>query len=226
MRNAVPSAAPTARAEVDVASRVARRAVAGREEAYTDEVRRLLDAAFSVLRASGDLDPRVSDIVRESGLSNQAFYRHFTGKDELLLAVLEEGRRLLVDYLTRRMAAVPPGEPRVRRWIEGVMEQARNREAAARTRPFAVNDTRLHDRFPDQTAEAAELLLAPLRDAIADAGGDPERDARAVYQLAMGTMHDHLLARTVPSRDDVEHVVRFALRGIASDGNATRGRRR
>jgi AcrR family transcriptional regulator len=218
MRNAVPSTATA-----DVATRVARRAVADREEAYADEVRRLLDAAFVVMRASGDLDPRVSDIVRESGLSNQAFYRHFAGKDELLLAVLEEGRRRMMDYLTRRMVAVPAGEPRVRRWIEGVMEQARNLDAAARTRPFAVNGNRLHDRFPDEIARTTDLLLAPLRDAIAEVGGDPLRDAPAVYQLTMGTMHAHLLDRTVPDRGDVEHLVRFALGGITGDGPNARG---
>jgi AcrR family transcriptional regulator len=221
MRNVVPSTPP---ADSDIASRVARRAVASREDAYTDEVRRLLDAAFSVMRASGEVDPRVSDIVREAGLSNQAFYRHFAGKDELLLAVLEEGRRRLYDYLVRRTAAVGPGEPRVRRWIEGVMEQARNREAAARTRPFIVNDSRLRDRFPRENAQTIELLLDPLRAAIADAGGDPQRDAPAVYHLTVGSMHDHLLDRTVPSRDEVEHLVDFALRGIDRAG-ATRGDR-
>ena len=94
------------------------------------------------------------------------------------------------------------------------MEQARNREAAARTRPFIANDSRLRDRFPTENAQTIELLLEPLRAAIADAGGDPQRDAPAVYHLTIGSMHDHLLDGTVPSRDEVEHLVGFALRGI------------
>jgi AcrR family transcriptional regulator len=219
MRNAVPDP----RLDDAVAVRVARRGLAEREEAYADEVRRLLDAAFSVMRASGDLDPRVSDIVRESGLSNQAFYRHFSGKDELLLAVLEDGQRQLVGYLERRMRDVPPGLPRVRRWIEGVLEQARNRDAAERTRPFAVNGTRLRDRFPTEAGRATGLLLGPLREAVAESGGDPERDAGAVYQLAIGTMYEHLLEHTEPSRDDVDHLVRFALGGIRAGTKDERG---
>jgi AcrR family transcriptional regulator len=222
MRNAVPTDPDGHGSSGDsVAVRVARRGVADREQAYADEVRRLLDAAFSVMRASGELEPRVSDIVRESGLSNQAFYRHFSGKDELFLAVLEDGRRQLVEYLERRMNDVPEGAPRVRRWVEGVLEQARNRDAAERTRPFAVNGTRLRDRFPAESRRAAELLLAPLRAAIAAAGGDPERDAEATYQLTMGSMNEHLLNRSPPSRDDVAHIVQFALGGIA----ASNGRR-
>ncbi|MBV8950749.1 MAG: TetR/AcrR family transcriptional regulator [Actinobacteria bacterium] len=199
-----------------MAVRLARRRVAGREQLYAEEVRRLLDATFTTMRASGDLEPRVSDIVRESGLSNQAFYRHFAGKDELLLAVLEDGQRQLVGYLERRMRRVPDGVPRVQQWIEGVLEQARNRDAAERTRPFAVNGSRLRDRFPVESKEAAELLLEPLRSAVQAAGGDAEHDAAAVYQLTIGTMYEHLLARTTPTRDDIARVVRFALRGIGA----------
>lgn len=226
MRNAVPEQSRAARPGPEtVAGRLARRGVAEREQAYAEEVRRLLEAAFSVMRASGELEPRVSDIVRESGLSNQAFYRHFSGKDELLHAVLEDGQRQLVAYLERRMNAVADGLPRVRRWIEGVLEQARNHDAAARTRPFAVNGTRLRDRFPVESRDATEQLLVPLRAAIAAVGGDPDRDARAIYQLTMGSMYEHLLDRTTPSRDDVEHIVQFALGGIAAARGCTGGDR-
>jgi AcrR family transcriptional regulator len=219
MRNAVP-AAPSPAVADPVARAVASRGVERRQEAYATEVRRLLDAAFAVMRETGELDPRVGDIVRTSGLSNQAFYRHFESKDALLLGVLEDGQRQLVDYLEHRMATVGPGLPRIRRWIEGVLEQARNAEAAARTRPFALHAARLRDRFPTETGRATDLVVAPLRDAIGDAGGDPVRDADAVYQLTMGTMHAHLVARTHPDARDVAHVVRFALAGIAGGDGA------
>jgi AcrR family transcriptional regulator len=199
-----------------VAEQVASRAVAARLEASAEEVRRLIDAALVVMRRTGSLDPRVGDIVRTSGLSNQAFYRHFRGKDELLLAVLDDGQRRLVGYLEARMARVPPGAPRVRAWIEGVLEQARNGEAAENTRPFAVNGARLADQFPEQSAHSRELVVAPLRDAVADLGGDPQRDADAIYQLAFGCMNDALARRERPTRADVDHVVAFALAGIMS----------
>jgi AcrR family transcriptional regulator len=215
VRNAVPPAisdVPT----LPVAEQVASRAVAARLEASAEEVRRLIDAAVAVMRRSGSLDPRVGDIVRASGLSNQAFYRHFRGKDELLLAVLDDGQRRLVGYLEARMARVGPGAPRVRAWIEGVLEQARNDEAAANTRPFAMNGARLADGFPEQSAHSRELVVAPLRLAVADAGGDPQRDADAIYQLAFGFMNDALARRARPSNADVAHVVAFALAGISS----------
>ncbi|HEX4493346.1 MAG TPA: TetR/AcrR family transcriptional regulator [Acidimicrobiia bacterium] len=211
MQNAVPS----------LEHELAGRAVAGRLEGYAGEVRRLLDATYAVMARSGDIDPRVGDIVKEAGLSNQAFYRHFAGKDALLVAVLDEGQRRLVATLERRMQKVEPGAPRVRAWIEGVLEQARNKDAAENTRPFAINAVRLRDRFPTETAASFDRLLAPLRAAVVDAGGDAERDTEAVRELAMGTMHRFLVERRPPTRADVEHVVQFALAGIRA--SATKG---
>jgi len=199
---------------VPVAERVASRALAARQEAYTDEVRRLVDAGYAVLRRTGGLEPRVTDVVREAGLSNQAFYRHFRGKDELLLAILDDGQRQLVGYLEHRLAGVEPGAPQVRAWIEGVLEQARNRSAAENTRPFALGSARLADQFPEEMARSRKSVVAPLRAAVTAAGGDPERDTEAVYQLTMGTMNDALVRRVPPSKADVAHVVEFALAGI------------
>jgi len=203
MQNAVP-----------VAEQVASRSLAARQEAYTDEVQRLVAAGYVVLRRTGGLDPRVADVVREAGLSNQAFYRHFRGKDELLLAILDDGQRQLVGYLEHRLAGVEPGAAQVRAWIEGVLEQARNRTAAENTRPFALGSARLADRFPEEMARSRESVVAPLRAAVTAAGGDPERDTDAVYQLTMGTMNDALVRRATPSKADVAHVVAFALAGV------------
>lgn len=215
MQNAVPAPA-AADAAPPVAHRVASRTLAGRSEAYADEVRRLIEAGYAVMRQTGTLDPRVTDIVREAGLSNQAFYRHFRGKDELLVAILDDGQRQLVDYLRHRMARAQTPDARVRAWIDGVMAQARNAAAADNTRPFAINSARLADRFPEEVARSREIVVRPLRDAVAEAGGDAQRDADAIYHLAMGCMNDALVARRRPSRADIEHLEQFvigALRG-------------
>ena len=194
------------------------RALASRHEAYTDEVRRLLDAAFVVMRRTGSVSPRVSEIVREAGLSNQAFYRHFASKDELLVAVLDDGLQQLVDYLEHVMAKADTPIDRVRRWVEGILAQARDAQAASSTRPFVVNSLRLRDQFRDEVQRSDERLKAPLRAALVEvAGADPERDTEAVYQLAMGRMHAYLSQRERPSRRDVDHLVEFAVRGFEHD---------
>ena len=210
MQNTVPISVPVA---VPIAEAVAARTLRGRSDAYADEIRRLLDATYAVMRRSGDDDPRVSDIVRESGLSNQAFYRHFRGKDELLVALLADGQRQLVETLTARLATVSPGEPQVRAWVEVLLAQAQHTSAAANTRPFAINGLRLADRFPAEWNASREQLLAPLRVALVEAGGDAE-DAPLVYHLAMGAMQDALVRRDVPSDADVARVVDAALKVV------------
>jgi AcrR family transcriptional regulator len=213
MQNAVPVPVP-AEAEQPVAERVASRTLAVRSEAYAEEVRSLVEAGYAVMRRTGSLEPRVNDIVREAGLSNQAFYRHFRSKDELLVAILDDGQRQLVTYLEHRMANTTTAEGRVRAWVQGVMEQARNTAAAENTRPFAINSARLADQFPEEVARSRELLLRPLRGAVAEAGSDPQRDADAVYHLVIGCMNDALVARQPPSRDDVDHLEQFVLGGL------------
>jgi AcrR family transcriptional regulator len=52
--------------------------------------RRLVDAAATVFSEYGYTAARIADMVRMAGISHGNFYRHFPGKDEILLAVLEE----------------------------------------------------------------------------------------------------------------------------------------
>ncbi|TML87514.1 MAG: TetR/AcrR family transcriptional regulator [Actinobacteria bacterium] len=211
MQNAVPTHPDEQRS-----SGRAMRALNDRYETYTDEVRRLLDAAFSVMRRTGSVSPRVSEIVREAGLSNQAFYRHFASKDELLVAVLDDGLQQLVDYLGHVMAKADTPLGQVRRWVEGILAQAVDAQAASSTRPFVVNSLRLRDQFRDEVQRSDERLKAPLRAALAAVPtADPARDTEAVYQLAMGRMHAFVLQGERPARRDVEHTVEFAIRGLS-----------
>jgi AcrR family transcriptional regulator len=194
---------------------LAQRALSGRMETYAEEARRLIDAAFVVMARTGSLEPRVSDIVAEAGLSNQAFYRHFPSKDALLLAALADGQQRLVGYLVHRLARVEDPAEQIREWIAGVLEQARDLDAAAATRPFAVNGARLSERFPAEMSASRETLLATLRDPVARAGGDPERDTVLVHDLAIARMHQAIVAGQPPTSDEIEHLVRFCLAGVA-----------
>jgi AcrR family transcriptional regulator len=192
---------------------IAERAVADRRATYASEARRLIDAAFVVMRRSGSIDPQVRAIVQEADLSNQAFYRHFPSKDALLLAVLADGQRQLVEYLRARVASKDDAEEQVRLWIEGVLAQARNPDAAEATRPFAINGARLADRYPaDLIATRAELLttLAPSARAL----GGTDRDAAFVCDLALTRMNDAITHRRSPEPAEVHDLVEFCLAGV------------
>jgi AcrR family transcriptional regulator len=198
---------------VPVEERLADATLAERRGQYAAEVRRLIDAAFSVMRTTGDIDPQVRDIVRTAGLSNQAFYRHFSSKDALLLAVLADGHRQLVEYLRSRLASTSDPESQVRRWIEGVLAQARNPAAAEATRPFAINGARLAVRYPDDLAASRAELLGTLVPSVRALGGT-EPDASFVCELALAIMNDAIAHRRRPQPQEVQRLVAFCLAGV------------
>jgi AcrR family transcriptional regulator len=211
-----------------LARRSVDRSLERRRASYEDEVRRLVEAGFSLIRARGDLEPRVSEIVAEAGLSNQTFYRHFKSKDELLVAVLDDGIRQLAGYAAHQMDGSDDPVEKIRRWVGALCEQALNPKAAAATRPFALSRARLAERFPEEVAASERQLTAPLEAAIERAvaaeaipDADPARDAAALYDLAMGWMQRVLANPAGTRRADAEHLVAFALRGL---GSPPRGR--
>jgi AcrR family transcriptional regulator len=214
------------------------RAVAGRQATYAEELQRIVDAAYGVIERTGTVDPTLRDILRESGLSTQAFYRYFDSKDELLLVLLDQGGRRLLGYLSHRMEAASgraegaasgraegkaaQAEGRVRAWIEGVLAQASDAGAAGRTRPFVANEARLAEQFPAEQQASVDLLTALLVPSITELNGhrraDARRDADAVYHLAFGALRRHLTRGTRPTRAEVDHLARFALSGIGHRG--------
>jgi AcrR family transcriptional regulator len=209
-----PAVRPLALRSVD-------RAIERRRATYEDEVRRLLRAGFELVRRKGVLEPRVDEIVAEAGLSNQTFYRHFGSKDELLLALLDDGIRTLRSYVDHRMSKARTPERKIRSWLAGVLEQALNEEAARATRPFAVSRARLSERFPEEVGESEAQLTALLRAAIqeaVDAGelphADPQRDSELVHALAMAWLERKLAEAAPARRADAEHLIEFALHGL------------
>jgi AcrR family transcriptional regulator len=166
------------------------------------------------------------DILAEAGVSTQAFYRYFTSKDELMLALLDEGRRRLVSSLRRRMQRSAAPDDRVRAWVEGVLAQASSAAVAARTRPWVASEPRLSELFPAEQQASVDLLVELLDEPIrrlrglpAPRGGGGKRTDRSarpaavlVYRLAFATLGAHLTAGTRPTATEAEDLVAFCLR--------------
>jgi AcrR family transcriptional regulator len=186
-------------------------------ETEAGEIRTIIDATYRVIARTSSLDPSMRDILREAGLSTPAFYRHFKGKDELLLVLLDDGRRHLASYLAHRMAKHRSPRAKVEAWIRGVIAQAADPTAADRTRPFIAHLPRLADRYPGAHSTSLQVLVDPLITPIATITGRPRTaaaDANLVALVALGTMEAHLRERTYPTAKDADHVVRFSLRAL------------
>src|SRR5207302_1856496 len=68
---------------------VSRSLTAARSRAE-ERVQRFLDAAFALIDEKGTTDFTIQEVIDRSNQSLRAFYQHFNGKDELLLALFEE----------------------------------------------------------------------------------------------------------------------------------------
>ena len=206
-----------------LADKAVERQVEGRRAEYATEMRRIVDATFSLVQRTGSLEPSMREILAETGLSTQAFYRYFSSKDELMLALLDDGRRRLVDTLQRRMDDSTDPAQQVCAWIEGVLAQTSTRGAAARTRPWVLSEQRLAELFPREQQASVDalvgLLLAPierLRTGASPKSNDDRAVASMVYQLTFAVLRSHLVADTKPNAGEKRVLVDFCLKGVAT----------
>jgi AcrR family transcriptional regulator len=185
--------------------------------------RRLIEATFTVIAATGNASPAVHPILVEARLSRQSFYRFFASKDDLMEAVRVEGRRLLVDYLTARIARATTPEAKVRAWVAGIMRQAERPWAAERTRPFVTSLGAGDARDAAEIAESERELCALLADVLTEGAAadawdtsDPATDALYIHDIVIGSLRRHLLSRRKPSPETTEAMGDFALRAIGA----------
>jgi len=204
------------------------RSLEGRRAAAQSEVERLVSAGFRVIERTGHLEPKVSDILAEAGLSNQAFYRHFRSKHELLVAVLDEGIRGLGRYLAGRVAEAATPTDAVREWIRGMAAQAQDPSGAQASRPFALARGRLAEAFPAEVARSERQVTASLRDALHAArtdgsmpAVDADPDAEALYHLMMGWVEARLVEARIPSDHEVARLEAFAMAGLTRPREAS-----
>ena len=107
----------------------------------------------------------VQQVVERAGQSLKSFYRLFAGKDDLLLALIEEDCAVGALFLTELVGRHELPHEQVRAWIEGILELM----AAGEPTYVAVlvrEHRRLSEARPGQIEAAVQPLLDSLQAAI------------------------------------------------------------
>jgi AcrR family transcriptional regulator len=82
---------------------------------------RLLHAARAALRSSDFGSVRVCDVVRAAGMSSRSFYDHFDSKEDLLIALIHETGRDILQQLQTVFATVEGHAERVERALDAYL---------------------------------------------------------------------------------------------------------
>jgi AcrR family transcriptional regulator len=181
----------------------------------------LIGAAWRVLERAGFEGFKVQRVMREAGVSARTFYRHFPDKDELLVELMRDEMGRAGALLRVAVAAVDEPVEQVRAWVRVIVGAAADPRRVARARLFSAQQP-LFRRFPSQLGEGTQLLVEPLREAIARgvAAGvfpwaDPDRDAALIAVLAGGEMVQSLAQVDAPDIDGVvDRTTAFVVRAL------------
>jgi len=187
------------------------------EKGHKDETRRhILDVASAQFRESGIAAVGLAGIMSEAGLTNGAFYTHFTSKEDLV-------REVLVDALTRReerhKANLENGVA-----VESVIRDylsARHRDRAGTGCPTAalVAEIARHpkatrDAFTDKVSNIVALMAQQIRQGTAD---ERRRKAITIYSTMVGALQ---LARAVNNKQLSDEILEQAVDAAVTIANA------
>jgi AcrR family transcriptional regulator len=177
--------------------------------------------ARDLANETGSASFTVVQVARRAGFSLKV-YRCFAGKDELLLALIEEDSRLGAGLLAESLAAHADPVDRLRAYVEGLF--------GLLTHPGAVGYAgvlvREHRRLGEARPRELQQSLAPLLDLLASelasaraagaaATGDASRSAATVFGVLLGGINDVTTGEADP-REMAAWLWQFCWSGLAS----------
>ncbi|GGL15829.1 TetR/AcrR family transcriptional regulator [Nocardia jinanensis] len=187
-----------------------------RQALYDDEVRKLIRTAQDVMVGKGRTEvPTVAEIVRAAGMTNQAFYRHFRSRDDVIVATYEQGLLTLHSYLEHRVSKYTEVRERIQAWIDGVLAQIEDTRLSEVSAVILWNVGQVA-RDKSEIEPVGHIRILGLLDSVlADAGVvDHERTALFVQTLVLGMTTRYHENGTVPTAAERAHLLRFCLGGI------------
>jgi AcrR family transcriptional regulator len=184
---------------------------------------RLVDAARQLAGETGAASFTVAQVTERAGLSIKSFYRSFAGKDELLLALIEEDSRIGADLLAAAVGRRRTPADRLRAYVKGLFKLLTEPGASGYAGVLVREYNRLSEERPDELDVALASLTGLLEREVraADAAGtiattDPARASATVFGLLLNGVHDV----TVRSSDPLavgEHLWRFCWSGLRGE---------
>jgi len=186
---------------------------------------RLLDAVRELTNEGEDSSFTVAEVAARAGVSLKSFYRSFEGKDDLLLALLEEESRTGAAMLRAALDRATSPDERLERYVRSLFKLAR--QVPGYTNVLVREYRRLSVERPAELAQALAPLVLLLEEEIAeatDAGSAAPADVTRGAEIVFGLLLDGLADVTLAGRDSKEvaaSIWRFVAGGLRLDEKET-----
>lgn len=180
---------------------------------------RIVAAAIEVAAESPRGDFTLQAVVERVGISTRTLYQHFSGKDDLLVAMFEEAQRAAAKAIRRAVERESDPLGRLRAFVV-------SRQALLTPSPLArllvEHHFRLQESHPDELRHAVAPVTSLLARLISDAAAageiridDVDKAATLVFQ-AVTTAMQHVVLGSSPTGvvPTAEDVWAFCLRGL------------
>jgi AcrR family transcriptional regulator len=221
--------------------RSARRVLDTGRDQILDRSRRIVEAAYELLKDEGLDGLTIRAVLTRTGLSRRAFYERFEGKDDLVLAVFEHTIRMAADHYSEQVETLDDPMERLRLIVTLVvlgsesLEDAGSGENDRRGAAMSREHLRLAESRPRDLQLALRPLIALIARQLSDGmeqgrvrEGDPNRLASLVYNLVSTTVQTELLVGEgagvdIEGREQLAgDLWEFCWRAIAAPSGATR----
>ncbi len=183
----------------------------------------MLDAARVLIETKGD-EFTTQELAAEAGVALQTFYRYFSSKDELLLAVIGDAMSKACESLAEDASAMPDPLDRVRHFVMSILERLDGDPKSAAMSRFVVSTRwRLHKQFPKELAEAEKPFVDLVRSEVNTASelgllkpSDSQWDSWFLTELVRAVFHYYAFAAHDDGEIDVvkERLWRFCLTAL------------
>ncbi|MFY9918558.1 MAG: TetR/AcrR family transcriptional regulator [Mycobacterium sp.] len=193
-----------------------------------DDRQGIIDAAYGCLYEPHSGPVPVAAILERAGLSTRAFYRHFSSKDELFLAMLRQEADALAGRLDRITDGLPGGPAeQLAAWVEMMFDLAYDPQLRMHLTVIDSDEVRAakgyretRERLHAERERSLARVLQRGRDDGSFPLADPGRDAVAISAVVSREL-------TISAPGDAEdlqraraRVLNFALRALGAERTA------
>ncbi len=205
-------------------ARVLDRSLGSATDKAVRQGRDLINAAARLMRRLDPEELTMQNIATEAGVSVRVLYRHFEGKDDLLVALIEESQIVFARLIEKATAHIADPVERLGEALHFATTEARQRTDQNFSRAMARFSVQTSVTSPDQVGAAHRPVILVLAGMVQDAMqsgqievGDAEVAASNlfnVYEAHQRNVHlGNSLGGPLPSSDEF---IRFCLLGLGA----------